>query len=219
MSLTRSAVRDLYTRKADDYTAFVRAFHSRHGLRAVLSQSNLARAGIRILDAGCGAGMATFALLDVFRSRHIEYHSIDAFDLTPAMLDRFQSELNTRTIPRVQVRQADVLTLESLPASWENYDLILCTSMLEYLARPELPLALGTLRARLAPGGHLFTVITQKTLETKVFIEWWWKAERYTKSELLGDFEAAGFSGVVFGRFPWYYFWLNRANYVLIARK
>ena len=109
MTISRSAVRDLYTRNADQYASFVAVFRACQGLRAFLLRSNLVRPGIRVLDAGCGAGMATFALADAFRSKHMEYGSIDAFDLTPALLERFRRKLNARGIPRVEFQQAHVL--------------------------------------------------------------------------------------------------------------
>ena len=86
-----------------------------------------------MLDAGCGFGMATFSLLKVLREKNLDYRTIDAFDLTPAMLTRFREELETRGVSRVQLEHADVLKLESLPTSWTSYDLIISTSMLEYL--------------------------------------------------------------------------------------
>ena len=87
--------------------------------------------------------------------------------------------------------------------------------MLEYLPKHDLQRALTGLRARLAPDGHILVMITRKTLETKVLIDWWWHAERYTKNELLRAFDEAGLRTPVFRRFPWRYFWLNRANYVI----
>jgi SAM-dependent methyltransferase len=170
-----------------------------------------------MLDAGCGYGVATLAFLDALRRKNLDYKSIDAFDLTPAMLSRFQNTLEARNTIGVQLRQADVLALETLPSSWTNYDLILSTSMLEYLPRQDLPRALKGLRARLARDGHLLVMITRKSPETKVLIEWLWHAERYSREELRLAFQAAGFEDLTFRRFPWRYFWLNRANFVVEA--
>jgi hypothetical protein len=71
-----------------------------------------------------GFGMVTFAFLDVQQQKNFDYRSIDAFDLTPAMLSRFPQTLEARAITRVQLRQADVLALDTLPDSWTDYDLI-----------------------------------------------------------------------------------------------
>jgi len=217
--LSRSAVQDLYTTGIDRYSSFINAFHSPQGIQALLRRSNLLGPGLRVLDAGCGFGMVTFAFLEALRGKTFDYKSIDAFDLTPAMLRRFQETMEARGITGVKLRQADVLALETLPASWTHYDLILSASMLEYLPKQSLPLALVGLRVRLASDGHILVVITKKTPETKVLIEWWWQAERYTKTELVRAFVEAGFRNPVFHRFPWRYFWLNRASYVIEAQR
>jgi hypothetical protein len=89
--------------------------------------------------------------------------------------------------------------------------------MLEYLAKPDLPNALAGLRERLAPGGRVLAMITRRSLETKVFIEWAWRAERYTEDELRAAFSAARLEPR-FLRFPLPYVWLNRANHVVLAQ-
>lgn len=217
MRLSRSEVQELYTKGIDRYNFFIGFFRSPQAIQALLKASGLIRPGLRVLDAGCGFGIVTFALVDVLRQNNFDYRGIDAFDLTPAMLARFQQRLTARAIPRVELRQADVLALDTLPASWTDYDLILSASMLEYLPKRDFPRALDGLRARLAPNGHMLVVITRKTPETKALIEWWWHAERYTSEELQRTFRQAGFQDPVFRRFPWRYFWLNRANYVVEA--
>jgi len=217
MQLTRLAIQELYTEGIDRYGAFIGFFRSRQAIQALLQGSDLLHPGLRVLDAGCGFGTVTFALLEALRQKNFNYQGVDAFDLTPAMLARFQQTLETHGITRVQLRQADVLALETLPPSWTDYDLILSASMLEYLPRPELPRVLEVMRARLAPGGHILVVITRKVPETKALIQWWWQAERYTAKELRRTFEQAGFHYPVFRRFPRRYFWLNRANYVIEA--
>jgi SAM-dependent methyltransferase len=215
MSLSRSEVQELYTKGIDRYKSFIGFFRSAQAIQALLQSSDLLRPGLRVLDAGCGFGMVTFALLHALRQRHFDYRGIDAFDLTPAMVARFQQILKDRAITGVQLRQADVLDLDTLPSSWADYDLILSASMLEYLPKQELPTALNGLRARLAPNGHMLVVITRKVPETKALIEWGWQAERYTSEELRRAFRQAGFQDPVFRRFPRRYFWLNRANYVV----
>ncbi len=219
MALSRSAVQELYTTGIDRYSSFIAVFQSRQGIQALLGNSPVLRAGLRVLDAGCGFGVATLAFIEALRQKNLDYKGIDAFDLTPAMLRRFQETLEARGITRVQLRQADVLALETLPSSWTDYDLILSTSMLEYLPKQNLTRALNGLRARLAPNGHVLVMVTRKTPETKILIERWWRGQRYTKDELLRALEGAGLRDPVFRRFPWRYFWLNRGSYVVEARR
>lgn len=213
-----SNVQELYTRRMDEYAAFASFFQARQGLQRLLETSAPLQARMTVLDAGCGFGMATFALLDALRRKKLDYERIDAFDLTPAMLSHFQDELDSHEITRVKLTQADVLALDTLPSLWSDYDFILSTSMLEHLPRHALPRALSALRARLAPEGHILLMITRRTLETKLLIEWLWHANRYTSSELRSACAEARLEIVRFLRFPIRYMWLNRANYVMLAR-
>lgn len=220
MQSHRRGVERLYTEKLRTYRAFISFFRSRDAIRALLESCGVLRPDLRILDAGAGFGTATFALLDALRGRSIEPQAIDAFDLTPAMLDRFQSELDSRGITLVRHKQADVLELDrQLPLSWSGYDLIVSTSMLEYVARPSLSHALSALNARLAPDGTLLVVITRKNWITRILIEWWWQAARYSRQELQEAFASAGFHDLRFIRFPFRYFWQNLPNHVVAAKR
>jgi cyclopropane fatty-acyl-phospholipid synthase-like methyltransferase len=218
MKALHSEVQELYTAKADAYRSFSSAFHYGKGLRALFAGSGLLRPRLRVLDAGCGFGTTTYALVEALRERNFTYQAIDAFDLTPAMLAGFRANLDAHPIADVHFRQADVLAIEELPSSWNDYDLILSTSMLEHLPKEELPSALSALRSRLAKNGALLVVITRKNWMTKFLIEWWWHAGRYSRRDLQGAFAAAGFRNVRFKQFPFRYFWLNTANYAVVAK-
>ncbi len=63
MPLSRLAVQELYTKGIDRYSSFISAFQSPQGIQALLQRSDLLRAGLRVLDAGCGFGVVTFAFL------------------------------------------------------------------------------------------------------------------------------------------------------------
>jgi ubiquinone/menaquinone biosynthesis C-methylase UbiE len=216
--LTRSEVQQFFSTRTETYNSFISAFRYPQGIRALLQASDLLRPGLRVLDAGCGFGVVTFAFIDAMASRGLKYESIHAFDLTPAMLARFRASLDTRRISDVQLREADVLALDQLPQSWANYDVILSASMLEYLPKNELPLALAELRKRLSSKGSLLVVITRKSPEAKILVEWWWRSERYARGELHQAFAAGGFRDLTFRRFPNKYFWLNGGSYAVEAR-
>ena len=64
-----------------------------------------------------------------------------------------------RGVADVELRQADVLRLEGLPDAWTDYDLIVSASMLEYVPRDALPVALEGLRRRLAKDGVLLWLV------------------------------------------------------------
>jgi ubiquinone/menaquinone biosynthesis C-methylase UbiE len=211
-------VEKLYTARLNTYRACISFFRSREGIRALLESSEFLRPGLRALDAGAGFGTATFALLDALRQRRIEPSVIDAFDLTPAMLEQFQAELDARGVSQVRLKQGNVLTLWQFPPSWSDYNLIVSASMLEYLAKADLSQALSGLRGRLVANGTLLAVVTRKNWITKILIEWWWQAATYTRQELREAFAGSGFHDLVFIKFPLRYFWLNISNYVVVAR-
>ena len=213
------AVQTLYTERLSAYDAFISFFRSQDAIRALLEHSGLLRPKLRVLDAGVGFGTATFALLDALRAKNMDAQAIDAFDLTPAMLDRFQAELDSRGITVVRHKQANALELEyQLSPTWRDYDLIVSVSMLEYVPKRSLPQALSALSARLAEDGCLLVVITRKNWITKILIECWWHAARYSRKELREAFATAGFGDLTFIRFPFRYFWQSVSNHVVLAK-
>lgn len=218
MNLRSSAVRDLYTRRLGVYAAFVGFFRSQHGVRAMLKRANVIQPDMAVLDAGCGFGLASLALLEAMESSNLTCARMQAFDLTPAMLSRFREHLTSHPEFQVETRECDVMAMQALPASWNNYDLVISTSMLEYLPRHDLAHALANLRARIVSGGHIFVMMTRKTIEAKLLIEMGWQAQRYSRSELRAAFAQAGFVNQQFIPFPMRYAWMARANHVVVAQ-
>jgi len=208
----------LYSAKVDVYELFVSVFSYRQGLRAFFAGADWLRPSLRVLDAGCGTGIATFALLEALDQRRYEIELVHGFDLTPAMLERFQERLGQRAIKEVNLCQADVLDLKGLPPSWTSYDLIISAGMFEYIPRHKLPEALAGLRSHLSEGGRFLLFITRRNWLTGLLIERLWAANRYSRKELVEVFAAAGFGEVTLNRFPVNYSWLNRWGYIVEGR-
>ena len=144
----------------------------------------------------------TLALREALVRRGLAPGTMHAFDLTPAMLEHFRRTLRKRGLHEIELAQADVLELHALPASWNNYDLIVSASMLEYLPRAQLPAALGGLRGLLREGGSFVLFITRRNWLTRPLIGRWWQSNLYTVDELQRAFQEAGFASIVFGEFP-----------------
>jgi 2-polyprenyl-3-methyl-5-hydroxy-6-metoxy-1,4-benzoquinol methylase len=130
---------------------------------------------MKILDAGCGTGIVTKVLYSLARRKGFDEITLNAFDITPAMLDLFQQWNRREGVQDIQLRQADVLDLENqLPQDWAGYDLIVSSAMLEYIPKDKLSQALGNLRKLLNHDGRLIAIVTKRTrLTTWTGAKWW----------------------------------------------
>jgi ubiquinone/menaquinone biosynthesis C-methylase UbiE len=104
-------------------------------------------AGARVLDAGCGTGLLTLALLRVLR-RPAE---ITAVDLSGRSLQTARRAVRKLDASRHEVTfvQANAL---SLPFADESFDLLVTSGVLEYLPLRE---GLEEFARVLAPGGRM----------------------------------------------------------------
>ena len=193
---------DLFSRRADSYVRFISFVRYSQGIRSYFLRSALLRPRLRVLDAGCGTGALTLALREALVRRGMPPSALHGFDLTPTMLERLHTRLRTQAIGGVETRQADVLDLDQLPASWKGYDLVVSASMLEYVPPDRLAEALAGLRGLLAPEGRFVLFITRRNWLTRPLIGRWWQGNLYDEAQLSERFRQAGFVRFGFGSFP-----------------
>ena len=192
---------ELFTGKHAVYARFIRLVLYPQGIEAFFrhAPSCAPDNASSTPDVGRGSSRSRFGTR---ARRGLTLGPIHAFDLTPAMIERFQRTLAVRRIEGVEIAEANVLALDNLPQCWRDYDLIVSASMLEYVARDRLPDALRGLRDRLADDGRFVLFITRRNWFTRPFIGRWWHSNLYTAGELRQAFREAGFDHIEFRRFP-----------------
>jgi ubiquinone/menaquinone biosynthesis C-methylase UbiE len=102
----------------------------------------------RILDAGCGTGLLTLALLRVLR-RPAEIVAVDLSARSLQTARRAVVKLKHDPRHKVSFVQADAL---ALPFNDDSFDLVVTSGVLEYLPLRE---GLGEIARVVATGGHL----------------------------------------------------------------
>ena len=104
--------------------------------------------GARVLDAGCGTGLLTLALLRVLK-RPANLTAVDLSGRSLQTARKAVRKLKPDPRHRISFLQADAL---SLPFPEDSFDLVVTSGVLEYLP---LDKGLGELARVIAPGGHL----------------------------------------------------------------
>lgn len=163
-------------------------------LEAMLPASELS-GDERVLDVGCGAGHTALA----FAPR---VASVDALDLTEAMLEQTRRGASAAGLENVRTRQGDV---ESMPYADACFDRVTCRLCAHHFNSPSR--ALAEIARVLRPGGMLVLVdiVSPETgaldtfLNTVELLRDPSHVRDWRLSEWLTMFHAAGFTGEVLG--------------------
>jgi ubiquinone/menaquinone biosynthesis C-methylase UbiE len=136
--------------------------------------------GAKILDAGCGTGLLTLALL---RTLHFPV-SITALDLSATSITaaRKAVEESPGRIRDVTFAEGNLL---SLPFSDNSLDLVVTSGALEYVPLAE---GLTELSRVIAPGGHLLHIPCRPSVAT-TFLEILFRFKKHPRKEVLGQTE------------------------------
>jgi ubiquinone/menaquinone biosynthesis C-methylase UbiE len=108
----------------------------------------LIRPGTRILDAGCGSGVASRFMLE-----HYPGVEIEACDLSEI---RLQQAKNQVTLQNQGVIRFFKSSLEEIESENSRYDFVFCRFVLEHLPNPEI--AVSEFYRVLRPGGVVYLV-------------------------------------------------------------
>lgn len=188
------SVERFYARRWRIYDLMIGATGHRFSLKRFFLARNILKSGMRVLDAGCGSGALTRALLDIAKGKNLTEIQFCGFDLTGEMLNRFKQWLAGNNIKNVNLFKADVLELPD--NNLEKMDLIVTAGMLEYLPVNQLADGLRCLRERLKERGSIFVFISRYNFLNKILIGRLWRANLYTQQQLVAAFSGAGFENI-----------------------
>jgi ubiquinone/menaquinone biosynthesis C-methylase UbiE len=133
--------------------------------------------GAKILDAGCGTGLLTLALM---RAIHFPVN-ITALDLSATSISAAR-----KAVTDSPGRTRDVTFAEgnllSLPFSDNSLDLVVTSGALEYVPLGE---GMTELARVIAPGGHLLHIPCRRASLTTTFLEILFRFKAHPRDEIL----------------------------------
>jgi SAM-dependent methyltransferase len=111
---------------------------------------------VNVLDAGCGTGLYSFAILKKY-----PLATISAFDLNKEMVRKFLSRLEKKSHLRDRVRLFTGDLCQPLPEIDEQFDLVVTGGVLEYV---EIERAVKNLSRYLSNGGFFLNTSVRDNL-------------------------------------------------------
>lgn len=135
--------------------------------------------GARILDAGCGTGLLTLALL---RAVHVPVN-ITALDLSATSISAARKAVNESPGRTRDVTFAEG-NLLSLPFADDSLDLVVTSGALEYVPLDE---GMSELARVIAPGGHLLHIPCRRPSPATTFLEILFRFKSHPRKEVLGQ--------------------------------
>jgi ubiquinone/menaquinone biosynthesis C-methylase UbiE len=133
--------------------------------------------GARILDAGCGTGLLTLALL---RAVHVPVN-ITALDLSATSISAARKALDDSPGRTRDVTFAEG-NLLSLPFADDSLDLVVTSGALEYVPLDE---GMSELARVIAPGGHLLHIPCRRPSPATTFLEILFRFKSHPRKEVL----------------------------------
>lgn len=153
-------------------------------------------ASIRVLDAGSGTGLYSFAILN-----RLPNSQVVAFDINPEMVSKMgRGLISTDLQERTKVFVADIL--QELSNNIPNdFDLIMTGGVLEYVNAEK---AVANLSKRLPKGGYFLNSPVKNNIWGKLVGKWMGFIP-YAQESLLAAFSKNGFELVRKIKIPWYF--------------
>lgn len=148
---------------------------------------------INVLDAGCGTGMYSLAILKQFPNARIR-----AFDLNEDMIGAFRSKLEKRKELGSKINLFVASVTEPLPDLNGGFDLVVTAGVLEYVDMRE---AVRNLSEHLIAGGYFLNVSVKDNVFGKL-VGRFYDLEPYSADEKVTAFADNSFALVKVMQFP-----------------
>jgi ubiquinone/menaquinone biosynthesis C-methylase UbiE len=133
--------------------------------------------GARVLDAGCGTGTLTLALLRTLKAP-VKMTALDLSASSMATAKKYVSKNNPSRQP-VRFTQGNIL---ALPFADEAFDLVVTSGVLEYVPLNE---GLSEMARVTSPGGHLL-LLPMRPSPVTTFLEMLFRFKAHTPDEVAG---------------------------------
>lgn len=196
---TNDSIRKLYTDRAALYQRlFVDFLGWGRELETFFRRANYLRPNLKILDAGCGTGIITRVLYQLAQEKGYAGIQFHAFDLTQTMLEIFRQWITVQGANHIELVQADVLEPVGFPSHWKEYDLIVSSTMLEYLPQNQVKDALTNLKQLLGNSGIILIFMTRRNRLTRWLAGKWWKTNTYAERDIQARLQDVGFDEIKF---------------------
>ena len=184
----------LYSSIAKSYDALLTMSGYRLAINHFLRQLPLEKNKvIKILDAGCGTGMYSLALL-----RRFPNASVSAFDLNEDMVKTFRLKLARRKEMSARINLFIGNVAEPLPTLNGGFDLAVTAGVLEYV---DMKKAVENLAGHLRAGSYFLNVSVKDNIFGK-FVGRIYDLDPYSPEEKTAAFTGSGFTVVKVMQFP-----------------
>lgn len=169
----------------------------------------VANAMIKVLDAGSGTGLYSFAILDGFPNSKVV-----AFDFNPEMVSRMKSSITNKHLgERIEVYIADIL--RELPMTANNFDLVITGGVLEYV---DVEKAVANLSKHLPKGGYFLNSPVKNNIWGKLVGKWMGFIP-HTPEPLMAAFTKNGFELIERIKIPCRYFPISLVKEAQLFKK
>ena len=150
---------------------------------------------IRVLDAGCGTGLYSLALLRQYKNARVT-----AFDLSDKLVEHLRKKvLKDKYNHRVNLFTADIQSaLKEIGG--EKFDLIITAGVLEYVPQEK---TLKNLSHFLIHGGYFLNSPVRDTLLGKLVCKLY-ACKTYSRTQNIQSFEHNNFTLQKIIKLPWY---------------